>query len=98
MEGDNLATIRLHNPEAPSPPQSVELDPFGKLRESRVGVLANTKQHAELVLNAIADLAGQRYGVIKEITGLRPATSKGDPAQLVQFSKVSDWVLTGSAD
>jgi hypothetical protein len=98
MEGDALTTIRIHNPEAPAPPPSVELDTLGKLRESRVGVLANTKQHAELVLNAIADQAGQRYGVIKELTGLRPATSKGDPAQLVQFSKVSDWVLTGSAD
>ena len=93
-----MATIRIHNPEAPSPPPSVALDTLGKLRESRVGVLANTKQHAELVLNAIADRAGERYGVIKEITGLRPATSKGDPAQLVHFSKVSDWVLTGSAD
>ena len=93
-----MATIRIHNPEAPAPPPSVDLDTLGKLRESRIGVLSNTKQHAELVLNAIADQAGQRYGVITELTGLRPATSKGDPAQLMQFSKACDWVLTGSAD
>ena len=93
-----MATIRIYNPEAPAPPPSVELDTLGKLRESRVGVLANTKQHAELVLNAIADLATQRYGVIKELTGLRPATSRGDSAQILEFAQGSDWVLTGSAD
>ncbi len=93
-----MATVFLHNPQAPSPQASVHLDVLMPLRESRAGVLANTKQHAELVLNAIVDEAGKRYGVIKELAGLRPATSKGDPLQLLEFSKVCDWVITGSAD
>jgi hypothetical protein len=93
-----MATILLHNPQAPLPQVTASLGELPRLRESRAGVLANTKQHADLVLNAIVDQLGTRYGVIKELVGLRPATSKGDPAQIEQFARSCDWVITGSAD
>lgn len=93
-----MATVLLHNPQAPLPQATAVLGELPALRESRAGVLANTKQHADLLLNAIVDELGRKYGVIKELTGLRPATSRGDPAQIQQFAKACDWVITGSAD
>jgi hypothetical protein len=93
-----LATVLLHNPQAPLPQASASLTALPHLRESRAGVLANTKQHADLLLNAIVDEMGKTYGVIKELNGLRPATSRGDPAQIEQFAQACDWVITGSAD
>jgi hypothetical protein len=93
-----LATIQLHNPQAPLP-QAIEVtSELASLRESRLGVLANTKQNAEVLLNQIADDLAARYGVMKVLTGTRPATERCNPAQIEEFAASCEWVITGSAD
>ena len=93
-----MATIQLHNPQAPLP-QAIEVtSELASLRESRLGVLANTKQNAEVLLNQIADDLAVRYGVMKVLTGTRPATERCNPAQIEEFAGSCEWVITGSAD
>ncbi len=90
--------VLIHNPKAPLPQQVDELGDLVSLRESRAGILANQKQYADLLMNKIVDDLGSRYGVIKALTGTRPTTSRADPAQLDDFAKTCDWVITGTAD
>jgi hypothetical protein len=93
-----LATIRVHNPQAPLPRAIEVTGELANLRESRLGVLANTKQNADVLLHAFADDLSNRYGVIKVLTGTRPATERCRPEQIEEFAGACEWVLTGSAD
>ncbi len=94
----DLAKILVHNPTAPAPNATEALGAMTSLRESRAGVLANQKQYAALLITSIVDALSERYGVIKALTGSRSTTSAADPAQLDEFAKACDWVITGSAD
>lgn len=93
-----MATITVHNPTAGAPAAQESTAEMPALRESRVGILVNQKQHAELVLTAIADRLAQDYGVIKTMTGHKVTAGPAKPEVIAQLVASSDWVLLGSAD
>jgi isochorismate hydrolase len=92
------AKITVHNPTAGAPAAQESTSDIPHLRESRVGVLVNQKQHAELVLSAIADRLSEDYGCIKTMVGHKVTTGPAKPEVIEQLVNTSDWVLLGSAD
>ncbi len=93
-----MAKVLVHKPTAPPPVAQQSTAKMKNLRESRPGVLANQKQHAELVLSAIVDRLGTDYGVIKSMIGHKVTSGPAEPAVIDQLAASSDWVLVGSAD
>lgn len=93
-----MAKVRLINPSAPEVAARNAINKMVGIRESRVGVLANNKQHAELALSEIARLLGERYGVIHAVTNRNHGAEPADEAVIQRFVESCDWVLVGSAD
>ncbi len=93
-----MAKVLVHNPTAPTSAEHHAPLRFPSLRESRVGILENTKPNAELLMSHIVWDLGQKYGVIKTMTGHKPSADRADPAVLDELAESSDWVLVGSAD
>ena len=93
-----MARVVLHNPSAPAPKEEQPSGSLIPLAESRAGILANGKQHAELVMSAVIDRLAQQYGVIKAGTGRITTSSRSDPVVLDEMSRAADWVIVGSAD
>ncbi|MDA0301629.1 MAG: hypothetical protein O2822_03805 [Chloroflexi bacterium] len=93
-----MAKITVHNPTAGAPASQESIAEMPDLRESRVGILTNQKQHAELVLSAIADRLSQDYGCIKTMVGHKVTTGPAKPEVIEELVSTSDWVLLGSAD
>ncbi len=91
-------TIELHNPTASEPAADGDVRDLPEIRESIVGILENGKQHAKLILTAIAENLGERYGVIHAMTRHKPVSTPADPQILDELANSTDWVLVGSAD
>lgn len=86
------------NPTAPEPGLVVGSGGLSRLAGSRVGVLENSKQHAQLLLTTIAELLAAEHGVelatVTHKTVAAPATAE----VIDELVERSDWVLVGSAD
>ena len=93
-----MATVQVHNPTAAEPQSQEIATQMRGLRESRVGILENGKQHAELVLSAIVDDLSRQYGVIKSVVGHKTAAAPAAPEVIDELAEHSDWVFVGSAD
>ena len=93
-----MARVLIHNPSAPAPRVEQPSGSLVPLAESRAGILANGKQHAELVMSAVVDRLAEQYGVIKAGIGRITTSSRSDPAVLEEMSRAADWVIVGSAD
>ncbi len=92
------AKITVHNPTAGAPASQESTADIPDLRESRIGILVNEKQHAELVLSAIADRLENDYGCIKTMVGHKVTAGPAKPEVIDQLVSSADWVLLGSAD
>ncbi len=93
-----MATMQVYNPTATGPEQQALNSEMQNLRESRVGILANQKQHADLILGAIADRLAVDYGVIKTVVAQK-VTNGPTPSEVEdELVEGCDWVLLGSAD
>lgn len=90
--------IRLVNPTAPEPAAATPTAGLQKLARSRVGVLENSKQHAELILTSIAELLGPTHGVELVMVAHKSVAAAADPAVIDELAEKADWVLVGSAD
>ena len=89
---------QLVNPSAPEPAAAAPTPPIAQLSESRVGVLENGKQHAELILTSIAELLGAAHGVELVTVMHKSIAAAADPAVIDELVDKADWVLVGSAD
>jgi hypothetical protein len=93
-----MATVQIYNPTAVGPEQQALTSEMQHLRESRVGILANQKQHADLILGAIADRLSVDFGVIKTVVA-KKVTNGPTPSEVEdEIVEGCDWVLLGSAD
>lgn len=90
--------VRLVNPTAPEPTAAVGSGGIDRLRNSRVGVLENGKQHAELILASIAELLGPEHGVELVTVAHKSVAAAADPQVIEDLVATTDWVLVGSAD
>ncbi len=90
--------IELVNPTAPEPEAAVGSGGLGRLQGSRVGVLENGKQHAELLLASVAELLGPDHGVQLVTVAHKSVAAAADPAVIDELVANTDWVLVGSAD
>ncbi|MCC6437725.1 MAG: hypothetical protein IT196_22035 [Acidimicrobiales bacterium] len=90
--------LRLVNPTAPEPTVAVGSGGIDRLRNSRVAVLENGKQHAELILASIAELLGPDHGVELVTVAHKSVAAAADPAVIDELVAQADWVLVGSAD
>jgi hypothetical protein len=69
------------------------------LARARVGLLENGKQNAGLMLEAVAAVLKQRYGVGDVVMRRKEVFSAPAPAELVQeLSAASDLVVIGVGD
>ena len=93
-----MANILVQNPAAPEPPPSGKVNPLAQIRESRAGVLENTKQHAQLLMERIVSVMGERYGVVHTMTRHKPVSGPAATEDLEEFARSVDWVIVGSAD
>ena len=93
-----MTTVHIHNPTAAGPEQQAFNSEMQDLRESRVGILANQKQHADLILGAIADRLAVDYGVIKTVVTKKVTNGPTPPEVENEIVEECDWVLLGSAD
>ncbi len=93
-----MAKVLVHNPTAGPPESQESTAEMREMRESRVGILVNEKQHAELVLSAMVDRLAHDYGVIKSMIRHKITTGPAEPAVIDELVASSDWVLLGSAD
>ncbi len=89
---------QLVNPSAPEPAATAQTSPIAQLSKSRVGVLENGKQHAELILTSIAELLGAAHGVELVTVVHKSVAAAADPAVIDELVEKADWVLVGSAD
>ena len=89
---------QLVNPSAPEPAVAAPTPPIEQLRKSRVGVLENGKQHAELILTSVAELLGATHGVELVTVMHKSIAAAADPAVIDELVEKADWVLVGSAD
>jgi hypothetical protein len=93
-----MATVQIYNPTVVGPEQETLTSAMQHLRESRVGILANQKQHADLILGAIADQLSVDFGVIKTVVA-KKVTNGPTPSEVEdEIVEGCDWVLLGSAD
>lgn len=90
--------VRLVNPSAPEPEAAASAVAISQLARSRVGVLENGKQHAELLLTAIAELLGETHEVELVTVAHKSVAAAADPAVIDELTERADWVLVGSAD
>ena len=90
--------LQIVNPTAPEPGQILGSGGLSRLAGSRVGVLENGKQHAQLLLTTIAELLAAEHGVqlvtVQHKTVAAPASQEVIDALVEQ----TDWVLVGSSD
>ena len=93
-----MVTLEIYNPTASGPAQQELNSEMQNFRESRVGILANSKQHADLILNAIADQLAKDYGVIKTVVAKKITNGPTPPEIEAKLVEECDWVLLGSAD
>ncbi|MBG93389.1 MAG: hypothetical protein CL792_05340 [Chloroflexi bacterium] len=90
--------IQILNPTKNGPVQTESNSEILELRESRAGILANQKQHASLVMEAIIDQLSHDYGVIKTVVASK-ITNGPTPKELEsELVENCDWVILGSAD
>ncbi len=90
--------IQLVNPSAPEPVAAAPTAGIAQLSGSRVGVLENGKQHAELILTSIADLLAAEHGAQLVTVAHKSVAAAADPAVIDELVETADWVLVGSAD
>ena len=90
--------VQLVNPSAPEPVAAAPTAGLAHLGRSRVGVLENGKQHAELILTSIAELLGASHGVELVTVAHKSVAAAADPAVIDELVASADWVLVGSAD
>ncbi|MGF1598952.1 MAG: hypothetical protein ACFCVK_18855 [Acidimicrobiales bacterium] len=90
--------VQLVNPSAPEPAVAVPTAGIAHLAGSRVGVLENGKQHAELILTSIAELLGSSHGVELVTVTHKKVAAAADPEVIDELAEKADWVLVGSAD
>lgn len=90
--------VQLVNPSAPEPAAAAPSAGINQLTRSRVGVLENGKQHAELILTSIAELLGGSHGVELVTVTHKSVAAAADPAVIDELAESVDWVLVGSAD
>jgi len=90
--------VQLVNPSAPEPAAAEATAGLARLARSRVGVLENGKQHAELILTSIAELLGTSHGVELVTVAHKSVAAAADPAVIDELVETADWVLVGSAD
>lgn len=93
-----MTTMQVYNPTATEPEAQEDGAEMQDLRESRVGILANGKQHADLILGAIADRLSLDYGVIKSVVAKKVTNGATPPDVEDELVEECDWVLLGSAD
>jgi hypothetical protein len=93
-----VGKIFVLNPEAPGPEAEETAVALRSLRESRVGVLKNQKQHAGLVMTRIVEELSKTHGVIGTAVVERPTSGPANKSVLDELAKSCDWVITGSAD
>jgi hypothetical protein len=93
-----MAATRLHNPTAPEPAEAVGAEALRSIREARIGVLENSKQHAELALTTIVEELGKQHGAVLSMVGHKSAAAPAKPELLEELAESSDMVLIGSAD
>ena len=92
-----MAKITLYNPQAPELSRDSGNPDLPPLRESTAGVLTNDKQNSELVMSAILEELGTRYGVTNAVVchtasgGIRQDT-------VDELAAKCDWVIVGSSD
>ncbi len=86
------------NPTAPEPGLVVGSGGLSRLNGSRVGVLENGKQHAELLLTSIAELLRDDHGVELVRITHKSIAAPADPEVIDTLVREADWVLVGSAD
>ncbi|MFN0091529.1 MAG: hypothetical protein ACKVWR_14875 [Acidimicrobiales bacterium] len=90
--------LQIVNPTAPEAEVQAGSGGLAKLAGSRVAVLENGKQHAELILTAIAELLGPDHGVELVKVAHKRVAAAADPAVIEELVQAADWVLVGSAD
>ena len=92
-----MAKITLHNPQAPELSRDAGSPGLPPLRESTAGVLTNDKQHSELVMTAIVEELGKRFGVTNALVA--HTASGGIKQETVdELAAKCDWVFVGSSD
>ena len=90
--------VQILNPTKSGPTQEESNSEILELRESRAGILANQKQHASLVMEAIVDQLSLDYGDIKTVVSSK-ITNGPTPKELEkELVDNCDWVILGSAD
>ncbi len=90
--------LQIVNPTAPEAEVALGSGGLARLAGSRVGVLENGKQHAELILTSIAQLLGPDHGVQLVTVVHKSVAAAADPAVIDELVEKADWVLVGSAD
>ncbi|MFN0030436.1 MAG: hypothetical protein ACKV2O_25055 [Acidimicrobiales bacterium] len=90
--------VRIVNPTAPEAELIEGSGGLARLRGSKVGVLENGKQHAELILTTIAELLGPDHGVELVTVAHKKVAAAADPEVIDLLVEQADWVLVGSAD
>ena len=90
--------LQIVNPTAPEPGLIVGSGGLSHLAGSRVGVLENGKQHAELLLTTIAGLLGSEHGVELVTVTHKSVAAPAPPEVVDELVRSADWVLVGSAD
>jgi hypothetical protein len=93
-----MATVKIHNPSAPEVQSRNAIGAFPPIRESRAGVLENSKQHAELVMTEILRQLGERHGVIHAYTGHKLVAEPAPQPVVDEMAGSCEWALVGSAD
>lgn len=90
--------LKLVNPSAPEPAAAAPNAGLGQLTNSRVGILENGKQHAELIMTSIAELLGETHGVELATVTHKSVAAAAEPKVIDELVDRADWVLVGSAD
>lgn len=90
--------LRIVNPTAPEAELIEGSGGLARLAGSKVAVLENGKQHAELILTTIAELLGPQHGVELVTVAHKKVAAAADPAVIDELVELADWVLVGSAD
>jgi hypothetical protein len=91
--------LQIVNPTAPEPEATISGTGPVRLAGSRMAVLENGKQHAELILTTVAELLGPEHGVELAEVAHKPVSAPADPEVIdALVGGHADLVLVGSAD
>jgi hypothetical protein len=90
--------LQIVNPTAPEPGLVVGSGGLSRLAGSRVAVLENGKQHAELLLTTIAQELRTGHGVELVTVAHKSVAAAAPPDVIDALVDQADWVLVGSAD